>query len=187
MKWEATLTNASFGQGWYLGTVEDKKWKTSMARISPVYGASRHQSRELQGADLEGFPNRREANDNMEVQLDSVQKPIEGVFRGGRKSRTLPLHDRSKLGHNLALVQNRTVKANLNDHLFIFAEDLRGQPRGKDIVDIFKETFLLDVLVGEEEGGLVSIYPTVSEKNLTRKILQLSTQQRPSILPSSLR
>ena len=83
--------------------------------------------------------------------------------------------------------KDRTVKANVNDHLFIFAEDLRGQPRGKDIVDIFKETFLLDVLVGEEEGGLVSIYPTVSEKNLTRKILQLSTQQRPSILPSSLR
>ena len=105
MKWEATLTNASFGQGWYLESVEDRKWKTSTARISPVYGAARHQSRELQGADLEGFPNRREANDHMEVQLDSVQKPIECVFRSGRKSRTLPLHDRSKFSHNLALIQ----------------------------------------------------------------------------------
>ena len=78
------------------------------------------------------------------------------------------------------------MKANLNDHLFIFAEYLRGQPRSKDIVDIFKETFLLDVLVGEEEGGLVPVYPTVSEKNLTRKIL-LSTQRRSSILLSNLR
>ena len=71
----------------------------------PVYGAAADQRRELQRADLESFPNWREANDHMEVQLDSVQKPIEGVFRGGRKSRTFPLHDWSKFGHNLALVQ----------------------------------------------------------------------------------
>ena len=49
------------------------------------------------------------------------------------------------------------MKANLNDHLFIFAEYLRGQPRSKDIVDILKEAFLLDVLVGEEEGGALAL------------------------------
>ena len=79
--------------------------KKSTARREPVYGAAADQRRELQGANLEGFPNRREANDHMEVQLHSVQKPIECVFRGGRKSRTLPLHDGGKFGHNLALVQ----------------------------------------------------------------------------------
>ena len=70
---------------------------------------------------------------------------------------------------------NRNAKANLYHYLFIFAEDLRGQPRSKDIVDILKEAFLLDVLVGEEEGGLVPIYPTVSEENLTRKIYNITT------------
>ena len=80
---------------------------------------------------------------------------------------------------------NRDVKANIDDYLFILAEDLRGQPRSKDIVDILKEAFLLDVLVGEEEGRLVPIYPTVSEENLMRKIY-LATQQRLSILPSNL-
>ena len=80
---------------------------------------------------------------------------------------------------------NRNAKANLYHYLFIFAEDLRGQPRSKDIVDILKEAFLLDVLVSEEEGGLVPIYPTVSEENLTRKKF-LATQQWLFILLSNL-
>ena len=82
--------------------------------------------------------------------------------------------------------QDQNVKSNLDENLFILAEDLRGQSRGEDIVDILKEAFLLDVLVGEEEGGLVPIYPTVSEENLTRKIY-LATQQQLSILLSNLR
>ena len=69
---------------------------------------------------------------------------------------------------------NRNVKADLDDYLFILAKDLRGQPRCKDIVDILKEAFLLDVLVCEEECGLVPIYPTVSEENLVRKLYILT-------------
>ena len=79
--------------------------ETSVGGIQPVYGATADQGRELQRPDLEGFPNRREANDDMEVQLDSVQEPVECVFWGWRKSRTLSFHDRGKLGHNLTLVQ----------------------------------------------------------------------------------
>ena len=76
-------------------------------------------------------------------------------------------------------------KTDLDGYLFILAEDLRGQPRCEDIVDILKEAFFLDVLVCEEEGSLVPIYPTVSEENLTRKIY-LETRQRRFILLSNL-
>ena len=69
---------------------------------------------------------------------------------------------------------NSNVEADLDDYLFILAEDLRGQPRCEDIVDILKEAFFLDVLVCEEEGGLVPIYPTVSEENLVRKLYILT-------------
>ena len=54
--------------------------------------------------------------------------------------------------------------------MLIPREEIGDEPSSKHIVDILKEAFLLDVLVCEEEGGLVPIYPTVSEENLTRKI-----------------
>ena len=50
--------------------------------------------------------------------------------------------------------------------LFVLREDLRGQPGGQHVVDILQETLLLDVLIREEEGGLVPADAAVAEENL---------------------
>ena len=103
----------------------------------------------------------------MEVQLDSVEEPVDRVLRGRRQARAFSLHDRSELSHNLPLVVEREKgKGLLSGNLFVLAEDLGGQPRGEDVVDVLEETFLFDVLVGEQESCLVAVHPTVPEENL---------------------
>ena len=62
----------------------------------------------------------------------------------------------------------------LSDNLFVLAEDLGGQPRGEDVVDVLEETFLFDVLVGEQESCLVAVHPTVPEENLFNDVVDIA-------------
>ena len=88
----------------------------------------------------------------MEVGLHPIQEPGHGVLRRRRDLRALALHDGQQLGHHLGLL--------------VAAKEVGHEAGGEDVVDVLEEALLLDVLVGEEEGGALALDAAGAEQDL---------------------
>ena len=75
----------------------------------------------------------------MQIIFDAVNKELHDIFWRRWNFRTFPFHDGNQLGDDFTLLVAR--------------EQVGDQTRGQNVIDIFQEGFLLDVLVSEEESG----------------------------------
>ena len=121
-------------------------------RLEPDDGAAGDETRELESSRAELLPDRREGEDHVKVDPHPLNEPLDGVVPGGRQAARFSLHDWQTL---------------VNDLLeLVLVEKVDDGTPGEDGVDVLEESFLLYVLIREQESRSLALCPAALEEVL---------------------
>ena len=88
----------------------------------------------------------------MQVNSDPLSEPLDGVVLGRRQAGRFSLHDRQTLVDNLLQL--------------VLVEQVDDGAPGEDGVDVLEESFLLYVLIREQESRSLALCPAALEEVL---------------------